>query len=415
MRILRLRAYYKPEITASSHLSDDMDAAYMENGITCINITPMPTRGISSETRKEYSKRKYEVLNNGSVIVHRFRMFREGKNPVLRAIRYTLCFIIEYFKGIKIKNIDLVHCGSTPPIQGMLGCLVAKRLSRKAGKKIPFVYNLQDIFPDSLVNTGMTKKGSLLWKIGRKIEDFTYRNADKIIVISEGFKRNIMEKEVPEAKIEVIPNWVDTNDVHPIPRQLNPLVSELAIDSSKFIVLYAGNFGRAQGADIVLKAAERLIDEDKIQFVIFGGGSEFQDALQCVNQKKLKNVIIRSLLPTERVSEVYSLGDVAIITCKEGFGACSIPSKTWSIMACETPILASFDLNSELCKLINEVECGVCVTPSNVEELCKGIIMLSMSSEIKLYGKRGLDFLNENLNKNICISKYISCMMNCIK
>lgn len=77
----------------------------------------------------------------------------------------------------------------------------------------PIVYNLQDIFPDSLVGTGLAKKGGLLWKIGRVIEDFTYKHADKIIVISEDFKKNIMAKGVPEDKIVVVYNWVDQNAV----------------------------------------------------------------------------------------------------------------------------------------------------------------------------------------------------------
>lgn len=101
----------------------------------------------------------------------------------------------------------------------------------KKCRKIPFVYNLQDIFPDSLVGTGMTKKGSFLWRIGRIIENFTYRNADKIIVISEDFKRNIMAKGVPEEKIEVIYNWIDENEVVPIAKDVNPLYHELRAES----------------------------------------------------------------------------------------------------------------------------------------------------------------------------------------
>ncbi len=327
----------------------------------------------------------------------------------MRAIRYILCNIIQYFKGCQAKNIDMIYAGSTPPTQGLLCALVKKKL------KVPFIYNLQDIFPDSLVNTGLTKKGSILWKIGRWIEDFTYKNADKIIVISEDFKKNIMTKGVLEEKIEVIPNWVDTNDVHPIPRSENPLVSELGINSNRFIVVYAGNWGCAQGADIVLKAAEQLIAEEKIQFVIFGGGSEFQDAVDYVKEKNLINVIIRPLLPIERVSEVYSLGDIAIITCKEGMGGSCVPSKTWSIMACETPILASFDLNSELCRLIEKVQCGMCVHPSCIEELSSSIINCSSESALIQMGKKGRIYLDEKLKVENSINKYLQILDECNK
>ena len=156
--------------------------------------------------------------------------------------------------------------------------MVAKKLSKKYKKKVPFVYNLQDIFPDSLVNTGMTQKGSFLWKIGRKLENYTYENAEKIIVISDSFKRNIMAKGVMEEKIEVISNWIDLDTVHPVSRKDNKLISEFGIDPTKFLVIYAGNFGAAQGADVVLKAAEKLKSNEGIQFVIFGGGAYFEEA-----------------------------------------------------------------------------------------------------------------------------------------
>lgn len=85
-------------------------------------------------------------------------------------------------------------------------------------------------------------------------------------------------------------------------------------------MVYAGNFGAAQGADIILKVAKQLKKYDDIQFVIFGGGAEFMAAKKIVADQELSNVIIHNLLPSDRVSEVYSLGDIALITCKKGVG-----------------------------------------------------------------------------------------------
>lgn len=89
-----------------------------------------------------------------------------------------------YRYGVKYKNVDVIFANSTPPTQGMLAVFVKQKLSKN--KNIPFIYCLQDIFPDSLVNAKMTSKGSLIWKIGRKIEDYTYKSADEIITISDG-------------------------------------------------------------------------------------------------------------------------------------------------------------------------------------------------------------------------------------
>lgn len=410
MKLLRLRAYYEPECVAGTHMYKDIDEAFSSAQISCYDVTPMPTRGISDEVRNEYKHLKKEIKYDGYIVVRRFAMMKEGRNPLQRALRYLLCNIAEYNIGCKAKDIDIVYCASTPPTQGMLGALVAKKLSRKYGNKVPFIYELQDIFPDSLVNTGMAHKGGLLWKIGRKIEDFTYNHADKIIVISQGFKRNIMEKGVPEEKIEVISNWIDLDSVHPVARKDNTLIPEFGIDPNKFIVVYAGNFGAAQGADIVLKAAKELEEYKDIQFVIFGGGPYFEAAKK--EAEGLENVFIHELMPQDRISEVYSLGDVALITCKAGTGKAGMPSKTWSIMACNTPIIASFDTDSDLAEVILDAKAGVCVEPEDAETLANAIATASSNRQ----GRMDLrSYVEKYAAKKVCVNRYIDILKEAAK
>ena len=357
MNLLFLDAYFEPETIAYTHLEKDLLEGLVRENSRIQIICPTPTRGISEKIRREYKRRKHETLYSGRVKVKRFWAPQEGKNPIIRAFRYFWCNLRTYQIASKATNIDMVFSNSTPPTQGMLSAMTAKKLSRKYKKKVPFIYNLQDIFPDSLVNTGMTSEGSLLWKIGRKIENYTYKNADKIIVISEGFKRNIMKKGVKADKIEVISNWIDLDYVHPVSRNENKLIKEFSINPDKFLVVYAGNFGAAQGADIVLKAAEKLKDISDIQFVIFGGGAYFEDAKR--EARELDNVFIHELMPQDRISEVYSLGDVALITCKPRTGNAGMPSKTWSILATKTPVLCSFDKDGELQRIIEQHQLGL--------------------------------------------------------
>lgn len=400
MNILFLDAYYEPESIAYTHLEKDLIEGLIADGHKIRIICPTPTRGINDEVREQYKKIKSESKYDGAVIVERFWAPQEGKNPLIRAFRYFWCNLRTYQKAVKQRNIDSVFSNSTPPTQGALSGLVAKKLSKKANKKVPFIYNLQDIFPDSLANAGMASRGGILWKIGRKLEDFTYRNADKIIVISQGFKRNIMGKGIPEEKIEVISNWIDLDSVHPVERKDNTLITEFGIDPNKFIVVYAGNFGAAQGADIMLKVAKELVEEKDIQFVIFGGGPYFEDVRK--EAEGLENVIIHELMPQERISEVYSLGDVAIITCKAGTGKAGMPSKTWSIMACNTPIIASFDTDSDLADVIRDAGAGCCVEPED---------FLCIKNMIKSYKNQNIECLHlreyviRNASKKECVCK----------
>lgn len=406
MKILKLSSYCYPEQISSSHLAKDMNEAYEKAGIFCEIHTPTPTRGIDEETRKKYKKIKYEELNGGYIQIHRFSMFREPKNSLLRAFRYTLCIIANFFNGLRAKDIDIYYASSTPPINGLIMALLKKF------KKFKIVYSLQDIFPDSLVNTGMTKKGSLIWKIGAWVEKVTYKAADKIIVISNSMKENILEKGVPEEKIAVMSNWIDTDETKPVLKDENKLFEEFNIPKDKFIVVYAGNMGAAQGAGVILEVAEKLKDNNNIQFVIFGGGAGFSAAKKCVEEKNLNNVIIEGLLPQERVPEVYSLGDVAIITCKKGSGTSAMPSKTWSIMACNTPIIAAFDTESELAAVLKEANAGVAVEPENADALAKEILsQMEVSSDYN----GGRDYVLENASKDVCTKKHIDVMKSMIE
>lgn len=409
MKLLRLCAYFAPEKTASSHFYDDAYKAYSKAKIDCVCITPEPSRGISDEVRRVYKNKRIETLYDGYVTVKRFPMMKEGRNPIQRAFRYFLCSIQTYRYAIKEKDIDVIFVGSTPPTMGAVASRVAKKLSKKYGRRVPLVYNLQDIFPDSLVTAGLAKKDGLLWKIGRKLENYTYRNSDKIIVISEGFKRNIVEKGVEESKIEIVSNWINMDETVPITRQDNTIFDEFSLDREKFWVVYAGNFGEVQGANIVLDAAHILSDNDDISFAVFGAGSKFFAAKE--KAKEMNNIFVHDLLPIDRVSEVYSMGDISLITCKKGAGKSALPSKTWSIMACNTPIIAAFDKDSDLSNIISKAGAGKCVEPENPEALAEAILEAknnksnSKSGELRSY-------VEKTASKDICLSKYLKIFTN---
>ena len=416
LRMLRLRAYCYPEQTAGTHMDDALRDALAQNGITYILYTPTPTRNVSEEVRREYKKKdkRLEITHDGHVIIHRFSMFREGTNPIQKTLRFLLCNIREYHLGIRERDIDLVFSSSTPPTQGTLSGFVAKKLSKRYRRKVPFVYLLQDIFPDSLVNAGMTQRGSLIWRIGRRIEDRTYRNADRIIVISESFKRNIMAKGVPEEKIEIISNWVDLDAITPVPRADNPLFDEMGISRERFIVVYAGNIGEAQGAEVILDAARLLRDED-ILFVIFGGGARYPALKKAAEDRELGNVIITGLRPVEDVKYVYSLGDAALITCRPGTGDAGMPSKTWSIMACGTPIIASFDRDSDLEDTLTRSGAGRCVEPGSASALADAVLEARKGRRAAASPEKIREYALANVSREACVGRYIGTIKNAVE
>lgn len=412
MKLLELPAYFYPENMSSAHLDDNLRQAIVDAGIEMAIYCPTPTRGITYEVRQEYKKRKLEKMYDGHVTIHRFSLYGEGKNPVLRALRYTIACIQQFNRAVFAKDArscDVMFITSTPPIKGAMAGLV-KKFNHK-----PIVYELQDIFPDSLAGSGLAKKGGLLWKIGRAIENFTYRNADRIIVISQDFKRNIMAKGVPVEKIEVVYNWVDENAIVPVKEEDNELFEEFGINRDKFRVVYAGNLGNAQNIEIIVDAARKLKDNPKIEFVIFGKGGLEDEIKQTKAKEQLDNLKILPLQPYERVAKVYGLGNVCIVACKPGLGGAAMPSKTWSIMSSGKAVLANFD-EGELKEIVEKNNCGAFTKAGDLEGFVSTIERLSQHPEqCAEMGANGRQFILDNLTRAVGTQKYVNVIKSVLK
>lgn len=390
-------SYYLPETAASLYITDNIVHACADKGIEVDLYTPSPTRNVPDGSVWEREERQMD----GKLRIHRFHLYGEGKNPMLRALRYFLGeFILLHY--CMWKKYDVAFVDSTPPIQGLKMPLI-KWLKRK-----PTIYNVQDIFPDSLVGTGLTHEGSLIWKIGRMVEKITYRYADKIIVISEDFKKNIMAKGVPEDKIVVIYNWVDQNKVVDVPREENKLFDVYGLDRSKFYITYNGNIGLTQNMDMLLDVAKELQEEyEDIHFVLVGNGAYLDEVKRKVADQQLENVHLLPFQPYEDISHVFSLGDASLVISKPGVGANSVPSKTWSIMSASRPVLANFDEN-ELKTIIENNHCGIFTKAGDKDAFKESILTLYNHRELcKEYGHNGRKFVLDNLTREVGTQKYV--------
>lgn len=396
MRVIFPCSYYLPETAASLYLTDNIVHACAEDGCEVFLYTPTPTRGVPEGAVWN----KEETLAEGKLHIKRFGMYGEGKNPILRTFRYLLCELVQLHYCLW-KKYDVAFIDSTPPIQGLKMPLI------KWFKHKPIVYNAQDIFPDSLVGTGLTKKGSLIWKIGRVVEKITYKYSDKIIVISEDFKNNLLAKGVHEEKILVVYNWVDQSAVVDIPRSENKLFDKYGLDRSKFYVTYNGNIGLTQNMDMLLEVAKALEVNEDIQFVLVGKGAYIEQVQRIIKDRNIGNVTLLPFQPYEDISHVFSLGDVSLVISKPGVGANSVPSKTWSIMSAERPVLANFDEN-ELKTIIEKHHCGIFTKAGDKVAFMDAILKLyNDKTECLEMGKNGRKFVLDNLTKEVGTQKYV--------
>lgn len=396
MKVLFPYAYFYPEVCAGLFIADDVMHELAKEGAYSLLICPTPSRNVP----KDQMWNKDEFQEGEKIHIHRFRMYKEGKNPLARALRYLLCECMQLHYMLW-KKYDVAFIDSTPPIQGLKLPLV------RLFKNTPIVYNAQDIFPDSLVGTGLTEQGSLIWKIGRFVEKITYKYSDKIIVISEDFKNNLLTKGVPENKIEVVYNWVDETAVVDIPRSENKLFDKYGLDRSKFYITYNGNIGLTQNMDMLLEVAKALEANEEIQFVLVGNGAYLEDVKRIIAERNVQNVTLLPFQPYEDISHVFSLGDVSLVISKPGVGENSVPSKTWSIMSASRPVLANFDEN-ELKTIIEENNCGIFTKAGDKVAFTDAILTLYNNRELcKEMGKNGRQFVMDNLTKAVGTQKYV--------
>ena len=405
MKVIFPFSYYYPEQCAGIFVVDDLMHRLAAEGDESVIYVPTPTRNV----REGVEWKRKEVHCDGKMVVKRFRMYGEGKNPLLRALRYCFCELV-YLHHLLCDKYDVAFIDSTPPIQGLKLPIV--RLFRKC----PVVYNAQDLFPDTLSGTGLAKKGGLLWKIGSWVARVTFNNTDKIIAISEDIKRTLVEeKGIPADKVVVVYNWVDSDAVVPIAKEENPLFEEFGLNREKFHVVYAGNLGNAQNINIVVDAAARLRHNENVEFVVFGSGGLESDIRARIETEGLKNLRLLPLQPVERVKYVYSLGDVCLVSCKEGLGGSAMPSKTWSILSCGRPVLANFD-EGELQMILTKNQLGVFTKAGDLEGFVEAISQLAAEPEkCEKMGARGRQFILDNLTKDAGTRKYAEVLRSVCK
>ncbi len=251
------------------------------------------------------------------------------------------------------RRVDAVLAMSPPLTLGPVGRLVA--LLRRA----PFVFNIQDVFPDAAVRTGAITDRRVI-AAASWLERMTYRTATAVTVLSEDLQANVRAK-VParhRSRVHVIPNFVDTSVIRPSDRD-TPYRRRLGLGDGP-VVLYAGNVGYSQSLDLVVEAARRLPD---VQFLVNGDGAA-RPALEA-SAADLPNVHFAGFVESDRLSELLATGDVHVVPLRTGLGRVSVPSKTYSIMAAGRPVVAAIDPGTAVPRILAESGAGIAVLPDD--------------------------------------------------
>ena len=261
----------------------------------------------------------------------------------------------------------------------------------KAVRGLPFVYHIGDMWPESVVDSGMLGDGALRVVAERVLGGWcrtVYRQAAAITVLSPGFKRLLVERGVPHEKVHVVYNWTDEAVFHPVARD-ETLARELGL-AGRFNVVYAGNLGAFQGLETVIRAAARAAHEPTIQVVIVGTGQREAALKALARELGVSNVRFLGRREYWDMPKIYALADVLLVHLRDlPFFAATIPSKTQVSLSCGRPILMA--VRGDAADVVRHAGAGVTCSPEDDAEMADAIVKLAHTDreELEAMGARG--------------------------
>ena len=353
----------------------------------------------------EYKGRLFQKKNWNGINLYRVWVFApEFISPkfrlFFRLLNYLSFSIMSLVLSIILsKKSNIVFAPSSPPLLAAFNATIISKL-----RKIPFVYNIQDLYPHNLKTLGILNNKVIL-NLLSLFERFLYKNASIITVISDKMKDIITRKRISSDQIEFIPNFHETKKIIPLPKK-NPFSLEFSLQD-KFIVSYIGGVSYTHGLEYVLEAADILSEQINIFFMIMGRGEHLSQIKSIALQNQLHNVIFIPEQPYERMNEIWASSDISIVCMRKGISEFQVPSKTFGIMSSGRPVIAMLDEDSEIWNIIKKSKGGICIPPEHADLFAQAVLRL-YQDRIKReeMGHNARAFVSEFYSEKVVVDLY---------
>lgn len=387
-KILVICQYYKPEPFRISDICEEMVRRGHE--VQVVTGYPNYPEGILYEG---YGKNKHidEVING--VKVHWCYTVPRHKGSIKRLMNYY-SYVVSSTKHVISKecvasdgkSFDIVFCNQLSPVMMAIAAIAYKKKY-----KIPVVMYCLDLWPESLIAGGITRK-SIVYKYFHYVSKKIYRQMDKILITSRMFSGYLEEQfGIPDEKIEYLPQYAE-GIFEEIPARK---------EDGKFNFMFAGNIGSIQSVETVIKTAE-ILKEYPVIFHIVGSGSDLE-RLQEIG-KKMKNVVFYGRRPIEEMPEFYAKADAMLVTlAADPILSLTLPGKVQSYMAVGKPIIGAIDGEARF--VIEDAKCGFCGKSENAEELAENIKKFIKADNKIEMGRNARRYYEENFEEKLFMDK----------
>ena len=341
--------------------------------------------------------------NIDGISVLRVPLYPSHDGSALKRIANYASFALSaaFIGALLVKPADVMYVYHPPATVGFAASVIGLI------RRIPFVYDIQDLWPDTLSATGMVNNPGILGMVQFGC-GIIYRRAGKIVVLSPGFKEMLVKRGVPEKKIEVIYNWCDEKNIR---RQIGPGDPEKNPGmAGRFNVVFAGTMGKAQALDAVLDAAKILSSsQPQVQFVFVGGGIDVERLEKKTEEMRLSNVLFLPRMPMREIGSILTVADVLLVHLRnDPLFRITLPSKTQAYMAAGRPILMA--VRGDAATLVERGKAGLACIPEDAQSIAAAVEQFCSMSRQDLddMGERGRTYYEKELSLAVGVNKFES-------
>jgi colanic acid biosynthesis glycosyl transferase WcaI len=370
MRISIHTMYFLPDFGSAPILINELASDLAARGHDVEVVTTIPRQRPPELKGLLFSRRKM----NGFV-VKRF-WTNAAPHPIARLFAWNIYTAGTILNALALRKGDILFL-RTPPLQlGLTGFLAA----RLRGVRV--VLNVQDIHPDLSIESGILRNRTAI-RFAQGLEKWVYGISDHIVIIGEGFLKNLLDKGVPKDKMTVIPNWVDTDFLTPLPKD-NPLSRKYRLHD-KFVLMYSGTISISSNRALehVLEAAAALKEDKDVVFVIVGEGLKKAELQKRADELGTDNVRFLPFQPYGDLPHLLASSDILLVPLDKEKSQMSVPSKLYNFLAAGRPILGLAPPDSEVAALIRGNRCGDVVPPDDIAGIGKAILKLKGEPEVR--------------------------------
>ena len=399
MRFLIAADAYPPEVSSAATLMAELAEGLAGRGHDVTVVTSYPSHYLAQGTQgKELPARERQARVD--VLRVKTLAYRKG-NYIVRGISQLLLPFLFFWKVARTVRapIDGIFVYSPPLPLGLLGVFVKRRYCAR------FLLNLQDIFPQNAIDLGILNSKPFI-AFFEWLEKFVYRRADLITFHSPGGRKFLVErKRVPPEKIVTLYNWVDI-DSYQSPRRVTPPFRQRFGLEGKYIFVFAGVFGPAQGLEFLVSVAREVRDIPDVVFLLVGGGSEKETIEGLVREWKLTNVVVKPFISQDDYAALLTEADVGIVCLSPKNKTSFVPGKLLGYLASGKPVAAFLNKESDGFEMIASAGCGYAQRSDNPEGAAALVRkMYEERSKLSKRGANGLRFAREHLSLESTLKK----------